>query len=304
MHICGSDLCVARTVGLNLSNRAVTVWRRGKVKANRLLDNSFPSMRVVRKPPCTLPSDVVEIIIAYLTDDLGTLKACSLTCRRWYIAAVPHVHHTLILGDERFDKRRDKLKPLSKMHELGLMPLVKTITVRQWLNSNWFTPQAFGPRDLHYFSAFTNVQTLKLEHMDIFRFMPGIERYFEHFSPTLRSITLWDPRCTPRQLSHFLSLFSNLDDVYIWRGSALAPFVVVDDTELTSFSAPKLRGQLTLHDFCWADTWTHMITSGGGLRFRYMNLYKAGGCGPILLKACAGTLETLRFYTLDDSASK
>ena len=104
---------------------------------------------------------------------------------------------------------RRELEPLSKLHELGLMPLVQDLRVRQHPGTDrWkFEPRGFSRLDLNYFTAFTNVQTLRLHNVDIYRFMPGIERYFEHFSPTTRSISLSHPRCTPRQLSHFLSLF-------------------------------------------------------------------------------------------------
>ena len=231
----------------------------------------------------------MEMIVAYLIDSLGTLKTCSLTCRSWYIAAVPRIHHTLILRDKRSDKLHDELKPLSELNKLGLAPLVNTITVRQWLDSRWFIPQAFSPSDLRHFSAFANVRTLKIDYMDISCFTPDIGRYFGHLSPTLRSITLYNPCCTPRQLSHFLSLFSNLDDIYIRWGYVLKPNTIIPDTELVQFSAPELRGELRLYGSGWAETWTHLITSCGGLRFRSMDLYKVGVCAPILFKACAET---------------
>ena len=47
------------------------------------------------------------------------------------------------------------------------------------------------------------------------------------------------------------------------------------------------------------ETWTSLIASCGGLRFRYMDLWIVGGCAPVLLEACAKTLETLRFHVAD-----
>ena len=195
------------TIGLNLPNRVVIIWHRGKAKSNRLFSNASPETLTVHEPTCRFPPEIVEMIIAHLTDDLDNLKACSLTCRSWYIAAVPHTHRTLILREGRPDKRRDKVKPLFKLHELGLAPVAKQITVHQQPNSQWFMPQAFSRRGLRYFSPFANVRILKIEHMNISGFMPDIELYFEHFSPTLRSIVPCNPCCTPRQLSYFLSLF-------------------------------------------------------------------------------------------------
>ena len=61
-------------------------------------------------------------------DDYRSPRRRSLACRSWYIVAVPHIHRTLILREGRPDKRRDKLKPLSKLHELGLAPLANLST--------------------------------------------------------------------------------------------------------------------------------------------------------------------------------
>ena len=291
---------------MNLSTHIVTVWHRGKVKINRFLSNTFPWMRTAYGPTLPLPYEITEMIIAHLTHDLDTLKACSLTCRSWYIVAVPHLHHTLTLrGNGPKLSTHCRLEPLSKLHRLRLIPLVKEIRVKQTLGINgWFVPQAFSLRDLRYFSAFANVQALVLQRFQIYRFIPGVERYFEHFSPTLRTITLLNLRCTPRQLSHFLSLFPNLDNVEIRLAYTYTNRQIISDAELVPFSAPKLRGRLALHRFRWAETWTDLIASCGGLRFRYMDLRGSESCAPILLEACAETLETLRFSMVDRPVGK
>jgi len=235
------------------------------------------------------------MIITHLTYNLCTLKACSLTCRSWYTAAVPCLHHTLTLRKDTHSAARSKLKPLPRLHKLGLMPLVKEIRVDQsWGRCVWFVPREFTRCNLRYFSALANVRTLEVENMEIYRFMPGIERYFKHLSPTLRSITLHNPHCTPRQLSHFLSFFSNLDNIRISEPIAHTPNTTTPDTELTPLSAPKLRGLLQLYRFSWAETWTQLTASCGGLRFRRMDLCKVQNCAPLLLEACTGTLEALR----------
>jgi len=269
------------------------------------LSKAPPETCTTRTSTCDIPYDIVEMIVALLIRNLGDLKACSLTSHSWYIAAAPHLHHTFTLRGNRPDIARGKLKPLPVLHELGLIPLVKELRVEQeWHLNGWFTPQAFGHNDLRHFSALTNVHTLKIQRMEIYRFMPAINRYFEYFSPTLRSITLYKPNCTPRQLSHFLSLFLNLDDIEIEGIDTSVPDTTVPDTEFFLFSAPRLRGRLVLHDFRWAETWTSLIASCGSLRFRHLDLHGSVTCAPTLLEACAGTLETLRFHAMGDSYSK
>ena len=280
-------------------------WDQGKTKVNRLLGNGPPEAYNTREQTRCFLHEIIEVIIAHLIDDLDTLKASSLTCRAWYIVAAPHLHYTITLREDRPGFPRGKLRPLSKLHELDLFPLVKEIRVEQRPGTNsWFAPRAFGRHSLRYFSAFANVHTMKLQNMQIYQFIPGIERYFEHFSSTLRSITLYDPCCTPRQLSHFFSLFSNLDDIEIERNVARTPETPIPDAMLFPLSFPKLRGRLALYNCSWAETWKHLITSGGSLRFRSMDLRGSACCTPVLLRACAETLGTLRFSATDDSAGE
>ena len=222
-----------------------------------------------------------------------------MTCRSWYIVAAPHIHHTLILGR---GVTHGGLKPLSKLRGLDLMPFIQEIRVEQPRGAvNWFVPRAFGRRSLRYFSAFAKVHTLRLQRLEIYRFFPRVKRYFEQFSPTLRSIVLSDTHGSPRQLSHFLSLFSNLDDVKIWGLNTSVPNVTALDAMLVPFATPKLRGRLALGVFNWVETWTHLIASCGGLRFRHMELCTSVYSTPLLLEACAETLETLRFCASDRS---
>ena len=286
---------------IRIIGTVVTVWHRSKAKVNRLLSNAPLETRPTHEStspfhPPPLPYDILEMVITYLARDLGALKACSLISRSWYTAATPHLHHTLTLKENIHDIDRSQMEPLSKLHELGLLHLVKTLRVKQGVgNSRWFVPQPFSDLDLCYFSTLANVHTLKLQNVEIHRFIPDLEYHFGRFSQTLRSITLHDPSCTPQQLSHFLSLFSNLDDIGIRNSHRHLPNKTISDTELVPFSVPKLQGRLALDNFTWFEVWTHLAASCGGLRFRHMDLRMSGSCAPVLFEACADTLETLRF---------
>lgn len=275
-------------------------WHRSKAKITRLLSHTPSETSATREGAYRLPFDIVEAIIAYIAHDLKTLKACSLTCRFWYTIAVPHIHHTLILKDNMFETVHRKFKPLPKLHELGLIPYVKEIRVRQLAGpGGWFGPEAFTHSDASYFFTFANVHTLLIQGLNIDRFVPGIERYFLQFSRTLRTISLYYPTCSaPRHLSHFLSLFPNLENVEIRQ--FFTHDIVAPGSELATLSKPKFGGQLTLHDFLSAEAWTYLIDACGGIRFRHMVLRKVGPCAPILLGACAETLETLRVYLTEE----
>jgi hypothetical protein len=299
VHVNDSDLC---TVGINLSTQMGIIWRRGKTNINRLLGNAPPGTDTAHESTCRLPYELVEMIIAHIARDLDALKTCSLTCRSWHTAVVPRLHHTLTLRDDEPTTTRGELKPLSELHQLGLMLFIREIRVEQ--TGTWFGPQAFSPRDLGHFSAFTNVQTLTFQRLDISRFMPDIGRYFGHFSPALRSIKLLRPVCSPRELSHFLSLFSKLDNIKIWDISAHLPDITIPDTELVPLSTPRLQGWLVLYDCRSVEACTRLVTLGGGLRFYHMDLCRIGDCAPVLFKACAETLEVLRFYAGDASDSE
>ena len=68
--------------------------------------------------------------------------------------------------------------------------------------------------------------------------------------------------------------------------------------------APVLQGRLVLYTFSQAKAWTQIIASCGGLRFHHIDLYKAARSAPVLLEACARTLETLRFNPADGRYGK
>ena len=77
-------------------------------------------------PPISLPLDLLETIIAYVIYDARTLCACTMTCRSWYIAAVPHLHHAPTMVNSCPDETKFRwFNPVQYMHMLGLLPLVK-----------------------------------------------------------------------------------------------------------------------------------------------------------------------------------
>ena len=254
-----------------------------------------PEHEVIRT--VNLPQDVLEIIIADLGDDTSTLKHFSATCHSWYLAAVPHLHRTLTLEDRPLDATRAELKPLAKLHKMDLLPFVKKLWIRSSSFEPWLSPKKLDRQTLRCFSALNNVQQLRIERFDLSKFMPGIDRYFGHFAPTLRSISLTISSGTQLQLLYFLGLFPHLDDIEIEYYPTTKPDSAPSpSSELAvPFSVPSLKGQLKLTHFTDDTIFRDMITLFGGLRFRYMDLFSVEGSA-LLLDACRDTLQSVRVY--------
>ena len=280
---------------------AHAVWFQNKPRSSqpKVVRSNLGTLVTGHRPIRTvdLPQDVLESIVTEIGDDILSLKAFSLTCSSWYLAAVPHLHHTLTLEDRSSDTNRAELRPLAKLHKMDLLPFVKKLLIRSSSFEPWLAPRKFDRQTLRYFSALTGVQQLRIERFDLSKFIPDIERYFGYFAPTIRSISLIISSGTQLELLYFLGLFPNLDDIEVEYFPTTKPDSSPNPGfELAvPFSVPSLRGQLKLTHFTSETVFRDMITLFGGLRFRYMDLFSVEG-SRLLLEACADTLQTVRIY--------
>jgi len=269
-------------------------------KVKGLLFGGSPVAPALCPSPITrLPQELVELVISYFTHHTRTLLACSMTCYSWYIAAVPHLHHTLTTRSPMVSYDGGKShwpRPLRNSYNLGLLPFVKRFRIRTCIDP--FTPKKLEGCTLHYFSALTNLQELGIDELQISTFMPNVQRYFGHSMPTLRSLLLREPRGSSRQILYFIGLFSNLQDLEISYTSPKEEREGMSGTNLVPLSVPPLCGRLILKNFTKERLVKDMITFFGGLHFRYMDLFRVK-CVPLLLGACADTLEGLRLYPTD-----
>ena len=151
---------------------------------------------------------------------------------------------------------------------------------------------------MRYFSAFTHLQELGIDYLEVSRFMPNIQQFFGHLSPTLRFLALQKPNGSCRQILYFIGLFPNLQDFKLQHDFTQDEQESAADATLIPLSTPPLRGWLTLTCCKKGILVKNMITLFGGLRFRYMDLFGVTFVR-LLLGACTETLETLRFYPTD-----
>lgn len=238
------------------------------------------------------------MIIARLVHDIPALKACAATCLSWYNIAFPHIHHTLVFRDRSQTTSRRYLNPLVPTHKLGLLPFVKKAQFnRGRYATHWIVPAIFDSRSMRYFRALVNLQDLAIESLDFSLFPQGVGAFFGHFSPTLRSLALTNPLGSRRQLVDFFRLFPGLDDLvvcgYYGKGEGHEPL----DDELMAIRG-GLRGRLHLKTFHDEGLLKDIIVAFGGIRFTFMRLESVSGV-PLLLKACADTLQTVHIYPGD-----
>ena len=241
------------------------------------------------------------MIIGHLTYETTSLLACSLTCYSWHIATIPHLHHTLILTtyDDYTDKKFVWPQPLRNMRKFGLLPLVKKFQVHGKNHcADGFSPRLFNCHILRHFSALTNVQELGIDYLNTLKFMSRVRRYFGHFSLTVRSLALREPKGSRRQIIYFIGLFQHLEDLKLLYDRSDPQEEPVNDLRLIPPFAPSLDGQLTMTSFTRVELLKDMIDLFGGLRFRYMDLCNVDGMR-LLLDTCAKTLETLRLHPAD-----
>ena len=244
------------------------------------------------------------MMISHFIYDFLTLLACLMTCRSWYIAAVPHLHYSLTTHDASELAEYQKHmwpRPLKSSYELGLLPLVKRFRICL-LNSK-FAPTHLDRLALRYFSALTNLQELGIDYLQVSSFMPTIRQCFGHLSPNLRFLALKNPNGTRRQILYFIGLFANLQDLKLQYSEPTDEPEDTSDATPIPLSTPPLQGWLRLVCFTKEDLVRDMITVFGGLRFHHMDLFEVS-CSQLLLSECAKTLETLRLYPADAHGEK
>ena len=253
-------------------------------------------------PPHTvglLPLEVVEMIVAYLIYDPSSLRACTMICYSWYIAALPHLHHTLTIEPYSRVRNFEWSDPLQRNHELGLLPLIKRLRVPGSHDDHvGLSPILFNCRILRQFLALSNVRELEVGYLDIPNFMPRIRRYFRNFLPTIRSLSLREPRGSHRQIIYFIGLFQHLQNLkLVYSGYDIWQKTVNDPTLFPPF-IPPLRGWLTMANFAEVGFLKAMINLFGGIRFYHMNLCNVDGMR-LLLDAGAETLKSVAFSPAD-----
>ena len=121
--------------------------------------------------------------------------------------------------------------------------------------------------------------------------MPRIKRYFRHFLPTVRSLTLSGPKGSRRQIIYFIGIFQHLRDLELCDVGFISPGPPGGNLTLVPAFVPPLQGWPRL-SFTRVGLLKDMVELFGGIRFRYMRFYDVDGMR-FLLNACGKTLQTV-----------
>jgi len=264
-----------------------------------------------------LPQELVDEILGYLLDDLGALKAFSLTCKCLFGATRPLVHQRVVCVDPRPTVYQPKgsVLPRLKGSPGAFEQLIDTDRsgVLRYTIHLTFKPgddscnPPFEPGDLQEYlpqlRSITKLHTLTLDHFHISRFTPVFNEHFGMFTNTLRHLDIRGPLSAKPDLLYFISQFHLLEDLTIVfpLGQAIPhPWHPV----LTIVRSPPLRGKLVL-----AETPSRGLSDGlaafpGGLNFRSLELHLCRHPQPIF-EACGHTVTSISFlFSPDDTESE
>jgi len=266
-----------------------------------------------------LPQELVDEILGYLLDDLGALKACSLTSKRLLGATRPLIHQRLVCSDTRpyppapkrslFSRRtRDPgaFEWLPDAGRSGVLHYTRHLTFKQ--QDGTFTP-AFIPQDLQEYlpqlRSITRLHTLTLDRFDLSPFIPVFDEHFGMFTDTVRHLNIRRPYGAERDLLYIISQFNLLEDLTIVSPLDRA-LTHPGHPAPTITQAPPLRGKLILANASSRGLFGGLAALPGGVNFHSLEL-SCCTYPQAALTACGRTATSISYLwqrRLSDSESR
>jgi len=263
-----------------------------------------------------LPQELVEEILGYLLDNLGALKACSLTCKRLFGAARPHIHQRLVCfysWPERpkpkgwlFGRRRGvpgAFEQLIDVDRLGVLQYTRHLTFKVKYVS---LHPPFHLRDLQeyrpHLQSITKLDSLALDTFQLPPFTPVFNEHFAMFTKTLRRLDIRNAEGAEQSLLYFICQFPLLEDLVIVSpaGELAAdpgyPFPTITQS-------PPLRGKLALVYPPSGDLSGGLASFPGGLNFRSLELSHCKRQETVLA-ACGHTVTSISYLWRPGDNSK
>lgn len=260
-----------------------------------------------------LPPELIDEILRCLSDDLPTLKACSLTCKIMLGSARPIIRSWLCLSLaskkklndrsvssllKRPQRSSDSLGRLVDMDRRGLLPYTRHLVLK--MDELTLAPRSLRPY-IPFFLSIDNLQTLVIDGLDVTPFMPVFNSCLGMFTRSLRSLDIrhiWD---SDRQLLWFISQFPLLEDLSM--RSCYALYFFLGPSPPLIRTSPPFRGHLNLSLIMDSQSLCEALTQfPGGLNFTSLELK---GCGKpaAVIAACQLSLKSVS-YTWTTALSK
>jgi len=260
-----------------------------------------------------LPPELVDDILGYLSDDLPTLKACSLTCKVMVCSARPLIRNWLFLAStqngrssprslksllKRSRRRCDIFERLGATHRQGLLRYTQHLVIRMGCLPH--TPRPLQPY-VPYLRTIEDIQTLTVEALDIPAFMPAFDECFGTFAKSLRGLDIGHTWDSESQLLWFISNFPSLEDLSIRSRYIVRSYPGISPP--VPRTTPPFRGHLKLSHVMGSPSFCEALAEfPGGLNFTSLELT---GCEEpaAIITACRLTLRTIS-YTWTSSRGK
>lgn len=281
------------------------LWKKLLPRASQRKPQRAPSAAACTSQWDRLPPELVDEIFGYLSDDLPSLKACSLTCKIMLGSARPLIRSWLYLAPGKHRKSKGRsIKSLLKPSKGGSESLERLVVAdRQGFLQHTrhlairMDELSLAPHSLQpytpYFRSIDKLQTLIIDRLDVPAFMPMFNDCLGMFTHSLRSLDIkhiWD---SERELLFFISQFPLLEDLGIRSCYALYFFLGPSPPILRT--SPPFRGHLNLSIIMDSQSLCEAIAQlPGGLHFTSLELK---GCEkPVaILTACQFTLRSVLY---------
>jgi len=249
----------------------------------------------------------VDEILGYLLDDLGSLTACSLTCKRLFGATRPLIHRQLVCLDPRpnLPKRKKSLLsrckkdpgPFERLIEAdrsGILRYTRQLTLKPKDGS--LRPR-FNPKDLQeslpHLRSITQLHGLTLIKFLLPPFIPTFNEHFGIFTNTLRQLDLRNAYGTAWEFLYIISQFLLLEDLTIV--SPVGERTANPGRQIQAITqSPPLRGKLILGQAAWRHLSEGLAAFPGGLNFRSLEFSWSKYLEPIFT-ACGRTATSISY---------
>ena len=263
-----------------------------------------------------LPQELVDEILGYLLDNLGALKACSLTCKLLFGATRPLIHQRLVCMDPRPDFYRPKRTLFTRLKgspgafgqlvdadRSGILHYTRHLSLKPKRSSD--RPR-FHPRDvqeyLPHLRSITKLHTLTLDTFHLPPFTPVFNEYFGMFANTLRHLDIRRADCGEQYLLYIICQFPLLEDLTIVSPAGQVLPYSGDPIPIITQS-PPLRAELVLVQGVSRELSEGLAALPGGLNFRSLGLTQCEHPQAVLA-ACGHTATSISYLWRWESDSE